>query len=131
VLGRLDVHHQKAASKADVERLIHALAAAWNHGDVGKFASFFTARAQYLTGEGRLICGREEIEGLVSGNRRTSAIAIEDIIVVDVSHKEARASFRWEGRDALRNRRRGTISCIVVKHHDQWLIDDLRNVEDP
>jgi uncharacterized protein (TIGR02246 family) len=125
------VHDETSATPAVIERCIEGLVAAWNKGDRVAFASFFTVQARYLTGEGRLVRGRSEIEELVPSRERDFVVAIEDLRVTIVNSAEAMTSFRWEARDSRGNRRRGTIRCVVVKQYTQWLIDDLQNTQEP
>jgi uncharacterized protein (TIGR02246 family) len=125
------VHDETSVTPAVIERRIEGLVAAWNKGDRVAFASFFTVQAKYLTGEGRLVRGRSEIEELVPSRERDFVVAIEDFRVTIVNSAEAMTSFRWETRDSRGNRRRGTIRCVVVKQYTQWLIDDLQNTQEP
>ena len=118
-------------SIADVKRLIRRLVNAWKTGDRAGFGSCFTPGARYRTGDGALLHGRAEIEDIVPGKTSGTPIQVEDLTVALTDEgAAATARFRWDVHDAAGGQRRGTITCHLVGENDDWLIDQLDNLEE-
>jgi hypothetical protein len=123
------VDHQGRTNPAsDLAQLVRLLVDTWNRRDALAFANLFAPHADYVTGAGERLSGREAISRLVD----------EAVPVVHVSRVEASVegdpglgsvSFSWVAAEGSGRARRGTITCACVRTAGGWLIESLRNSE--
>jgi|SRR6185436_5791804 len=112
-----------------VTHLAHDVVSAWNRGDATAFASLFTAEADYVTGAGVWLQGREAIAELL----RTASpprVRVEGDVAVREYGPFASVIFRWVTEAGTEPRRRGVATCVVVKTDAEWLIDRLHNTDE-
>ena len=116
----------ETADPAELSSLVNRLVDAWNQGDARAFAALFTPSAEYVTGAGEPIRGREAIAALV--DRAVSAGQVSVVpggptLKCDATSGEI--TFAWSAGP-----RRGRITCACVRHESRWLIEALHNNED-
>jgi ketosteroid isomerase-like protein len=115
--------------QASVSTLIQHLVDAWNRADSSAFANLFTADGDYVTGAGIWLNGREAIADLL----RTAKSPPQVLIEGDLSFREygvvSSAIFHWVTDAGIEPRRRGVVTCLLVKCGDGWLIARLHNTD--
>lgn len=113
-----------------VTNLIHDLVNAWNRGDATAFASLFTAEADYVTGAGAWLQGRRAIAELLSAAAAPPRAFIEGDASIRDYGAVSSVVFRWTTDPGLAPRRRGIVTCLLVKSGEAWLIDRLHNTDE-
>src|SRR5262245_22346330 len=116
------------APSSRLSELAQLLVTSWNQADAEGFASLFMPDAEYITGAGETVRGREAILQLV---RAPSAIQVCVIghPFVESSASRGHLSFAWSTTADRTLMRSGRISCTCVRHESGWLIQTLHNVE--
>ncbi len=120
---------QADESSQHPELLIRSLVDAWNRRDPAGFAGHFAPSAEYVTGRGEHIAGRDRIADLIRGQSGISEIVVVGPVQVSTSSRSARVKFEWASGEARQAARHGTILCCVVWTGREWLIDRLTNNE--
>ena len=120
---------QADESNRHPELLIRSLVGAWTRRDPAGFAGHFAPSAEYITGRGERIAGRDRIADLVRGQSGWSKIVVVGPIEVSTSSRLARVKFTSASGEARQSARQGTIFCVVVWTGREWLIDRLTNNE--
>ena len=113
------------ADPAELSSLADRLVYAWNQGDARAFAALFTPAAEYVTGAGERVRGREAIAALLDravSIGQVGVVAGGPIIKCDATAGEI--TFEWSAGP-----RRGRITCACVRHGSHWLIEALENDE--
>jgi uncharacterized protein (TIGR02246 family) len=113
---------------ADIRHLIHQLITAWNGGVARRFAVLFTPNANYVTGRGVCLEGRDAIEEMRDSAAELS-ISLEEMLSSQVYDKVATALFKWVGQAKDRSERRGVISLVALNENGLWLIERLQNTD--
>jgi len=108
-----------------IEDLVAALVAAWNDGDTPRFAALFTESAEYVTGNGLLVQGRDAIAKLLPSDQRVK-VAIERRPSVRAYDGVASVMFPWRSDDSARH---GIVTLVAVQRGSSWLIDRLQNTD--
>ncbi len=116
--------------RESVTRLIHDLVSAWNRGDATAFASLFTADADYVTGAGAWLQGRRAIAELLGSAASLPRIFVERDASIRDDGAVISVVFRWATDPGLSPRRRGIVTCLLVKSGEAWLIDRLHNTDE-
>jgi uncharacterized protein (TIGR02246 family) len=114
---------QVLTPESSVQDLVIALFAAWNSGDASRFASLFTADADYLSGSGNLVQGRAAISTLLSSSE-TAEVEPQWPPSVRFHDNVASVLLRWRSRTSGRQ---GILSFVAVAQNDAWLIQRLQN----
>jgi protein-S-isoprenylcysteine O-methyltransferase Ste14 len=112
----------------DPEDVVRELVRAWNRGDTRSFAALFAPHAEYVTGAGRHVRGREGIAALLEGAGQPIVTAGAPFI--ETGGPVATARFAWSTAGDRGRPRRGTIRCALTRHGAGWLIESLRNDEE-
>ena len=116
-----------------LQEIVARLVAAWNEGDVKGFASLFTADAQYITGRGRWLKGREAIEEEFStGDAQASVVNISSTQIRLLNPDVALVHNTWEMTGKAEEGstpRRGIITQVLVRQGERWLIAALQNTD--
>lgn len=112
-----------------VEASVQGLVAAWNGGDPPRVASFFTLGAHYVTGDGRWLEGRSQIEDLVRSSQGGSPVVVDGPVTVLLHGQVATARFRWVAARDVGSGRRGIITCVLLHQAGRWLIEGLQNTD--
>ena len=114
--------------QATPAELVHDLVSAWNAGDSKAFASLFTEDAQYVTGDGAWLDGREAIEGFVAGaERRDTALVTVQELTIRVYDRVATAVFRWRGSGDVPVG--GVVTCVLLDQLGRWKVVHLQNTD--
>ena len=116
--------------RESVTSLVHDLVSAWNHGDATDFASLFTAEADYVTGAGMWLHGRGSIAELLSTAVAPPRVSVEGDASVHDYGAVSSVVFRWVTDPGIEPRRRGVVTCLLVKSGEAWLIDRLHNTDE-
>lgn len=122
------------------QELIIQLVAAWNSRDMRAFASLFTADASYITGQGRLLKGREAIEQEFSQSQAEDdsdpAVIITGTQTRLLTPDVALAHIEWEmaaptdqAAAADTPARRGIITQVLIRQGEIWRIAALQNTD--
>ena len=114
---------------AELDDLAQRLVDSWNRGDGRAFAALFTPAAEYVTGAGERIRGREAISVLVDKVAPAARVSVVGQPVVRCDAVTAEVSFMWSGAGASGRSRRGRITCACVRDGSGWLIEALDNNE--
>jgi len=112
-----------------VEDALLRLVVAWNRRDAQAFGGAFAPAAEYVTGAGQHIRGRERIAALLDGPGDGSTVAVVDGPSIEHGETTARARFGWSIAGDAGRSRRGTITCVLARHGTGWLIETLHNEE--
>lgn len=117
------------ASLAELKAVARLLVDSWNRGDAEAFGRLFTPVAEYVTGTGERIRGRQAIAELLGKAAPATQVSFagEPVAVCDAGSGELR--FMWSSADASVVPRRGTITCTCTRHGHGWLIEALHNDE--
>ena len=110
-------------------QLVHDVVSAWNRGDASAFASLFTSDADYVTGAGVWLRGREAIAELL----RTASpprVRVDGEVAIREYGSVGSIIFRWVTQPGTDPHRRGVITCLVVQTDAGWLIDRLHNTDE-
>jgi len=116
--------------RESVTRLIHDLVSAWNRGDATAFASLFTADADYVTGAGAWLQGRQAIAELLVSATSPPRVFVEGDASIRDHGAVSSVVFRWATDPGIEPRRRGVATCLLVKGGEAWLIDRLHNTDE-
>ena len=113
------------ADPTELSGLVHRLVDAWNEGDGRAFAALFTPAAEYVTGAGERIRGREAIAALLQEAPPAARVSVIGQPAIKCDATSGEITFAWSAGP-----RRGRIRCACVRHGSCWLIDSLHNNED-
>ena len=113
----------------EIEDLVHALIDAWNTCDAERFAGMFVPSAEYITGQGQCVCGRDSIAELVKNSSAGSPVALVDGPWIACGGVAGTVRFGWASAAQGVSSRRGTITCTLVRQNAGWLIEALQNNE--
>lgn len=119
------------ASLVEIGHLLDRLVAAWNTRDAEAFADLFVAHADYVTGDGHRLHGREAIGQLIdpaSPAPGTASILGPSSIRL-YGPTTAVANFRWSMTSPEGSTSRGVVTCVVAKRGDEWTIESLHNTD--
>ena len=107
---------------------------AWNQGDAGKAASFFTHDAIIINPHGEVAMGKKEFEGLLSNlfngrfkdsTHRSTIIRVhfskENVAVVDGEATVTEINETGESEETIVR-----FTDVMVKEDGEWLIADTR-----
>jgi uncharacterized protein (TIGR02246 family) len=83
------------SARAGESALLHRLVEAWNRRDGTAFAALFRLHADYVTGEGRWLRGRQAIRELVERAEPGPAVSMEGDPAIRTSGRVSAATFRW------------------------------------
>ena len=120
---------ERMSDSSSVEDVVRRLVEAWNRRDTRAFGDAFAPAAEYVTGAGQQIQGRERIAALLAGRGDGSTIAVVDRPSIEQSGPTARIRFDWATAGDVGTPRHGTISCVIAWHSTGWLIEALHNEE--
>lgn len=122
-----------------VESVAHRLIEAWNRHDPHAFAAVFAADAEFTNVFGMQATGRGEIEQFHAPIFETmfkdSHLSADSVRSRLVRPDVATLDLRWSmtgARDPMGNewpRRRGLISVVATRDHEEWLIATMHNME--
>lgn len=122
-----------------IRAIIDKLADSWNRNDMMAFASLFTEDADYISGAGLWLRGRQAIqEGLssdtasggehrdvvITGNR--IKLIREDVAIVQSTWEMSRGNDR---REEGVESRKGIFTQVIVSHGERWQIAALQNTD--
>jgi uncharacterized protein (TIGR02246 family) len=113
------------AALIDVARL---LVDSWNRADVQAFAGLFTPTAEYVTGVGARLVGRQAIARLLEGTA-PPPVALVGQPVATCHAASGDLRFAWSIARIGGAPRRGSIECACIRHGSRWLIKALQNTE--
>lgn len=116
-----------------IQETVARLVAAWNEGDAKAFASLFTAEADYITGRGRWLKGREAIEEEFSvSDAKASVVRINNAQIRLLNTDVALVHHTWEMAGQATEGspvRRGIITQVLIRQDQRWLIAALQNTD--
>jgi len=110
--------------------LLDDLIGAWNRRDVSAFAELFTADADYVTGAGSWLRGRQAIADLLSTADSPPRVRVEGMASVRELGSASSLIFRWVTEDGVEPRRRGVMTCLLVQGGAGWQISRLQNTDE-
>ena len=116
-------------SPPELSNLARRLVDSWNRGDGRAFASLFTPAAEYVTGAGERIRGREAISALLDRVAPAAQVSVVGQPVVRRDAGSAEVTFTWSSADAGGGPRHGSITCACIRQGSGWLIEVLNNNE--
>lgn len=114
---------------ADLLRIPRLLLESWNQRDAQAFAGLFTPTAEYVTGAGERITGREAIAQLLETSTPAVQVRVVGQPTVERDARLGQLSFRWSTSEAAGVARHGRITCRCSRHESGWLIESLHNDE--
>jgi uncharacterized protein (TIGR02246 family) len=109
--------------------LVRDLIDAWNRCDAEAFAASFGASADYVSGLGDRVHGRDGIAGLVRRSAALSPVVMTGPPVIECDGPAATVRFTWAAVEPREKRRDGIITCTLTGQGARWLIQALRNDE--
>jgi uncharacterized protein (TIGR02246 family) len=122
-----------------VESIEHRLIEAWNRHDAHAFAAVFAADAEFTNVFGMQATGRGGIEQFHAPIFETmfkdSHLSADSVRTRLIRPDVATLDLRWSmtgARDPMGNewpRRRGLISIVATRDHEEWLIATMHNME--
>ena len=113
------------ADAAELSSLVNRLVDAWNQGDARAFAALFTPAAEYVTGAGERIRGREAIAALLQEAPPAARVSVIGQPAIKCDATSGEITFAWTA-----GARQGRITCACVRQGLSWLIEALHNNED-
>ena len=114
---------------AELDDLAQRLVDSWNRGDGRVFAALFTPAAEYVSGAGDRIRGREAISALLDKAALVAPVSVVGQPAVKCDTRSAEVTFNWSGADAGGGPRHGRIRCACIREGSGWLIEALDNTE--
>lgn len=114
---------------AALVRFARLLVESWNRRDAQAFAGLFTPVAEYVTGAGQRIAGRQAIARLLETGTPAAQVRVVGQPIVECDAGLGKLSFRWSTVEAAGVARHGTITCTCSRHEAGWLIEALHNDE--
>ena len=117
------------ADPTDLSSLARRLVDSWNRGDARAFACLFTPAAEYVTGAGERIRGRQAISALLYKAAPAAHVMVVGQPVVRCDARSAEVTLRWSGAADGGGPRRGSITCACIRRGSGWLIEALHNNE--
>ena len=115
----------------EIEDLVRGLIDAWNNCDAERFASLFVPSAEYVTGQGQCVCGRDSIAELVRQASAGSPVSLVEGPSIECDGAAGTVRFGWATAAQGALARRGTIACALVRQEAGWLIEALHNTAAP
>ena len=117
------------ASLAELKAVARLLVDSWNRRDAEAFGKLFTPLAEYVSGAGERIRGRQAIAELLGKAAPATQVSLagEPVGVCDAGSGELR--FMWSSADTSGVPRHGTITCACTRQGRGWLIEALHNDE--
>ena len=113
----------------EIEHLVRVLLDAWNTRDAEGFAGMFVLAAEYVTGQGQCICGRDSIAELVRHASAGSPVSLVEGPSIECDGAAGTVQFGWAISEQGVLARRGRIGCTLVRQEAGWLIKALHNKE--
>ena len=117
------------ADPTDLSSLARRLVDSWNRGDARAFACLFTPAAEYVTGAGERIRGRQAISALLDKAAPAAHVMVVGQPVVRCDARSGEVTFMWSGAADGGGPRRGSITCACIRRGSGWLIEALHNNE--
>jgi uncharacterized protein (TIGR02246 family) len=111
----------------EIEDLVRGLIDAWNNGDADGFAGLFLPSAEYVTGRGQYVRGRDSIAELVRQASADSPVSLVDGPSIECDRAAGTVRFGWAMAEQGIPARRGVIACALVRQEAGWLIKALHN----
>jgi uncharacterized protein (TIGR02246 family) len=122
-----------------VQELIDKLVAAWNGRDMRAFASLFAEDADYISGTGQWLKGRQTIErelsNILASTGEHSDVAITGTWIKFLKGDVALVHNRWEmasgapSRDGSPPARKGIFMQVLIFQDGNWRIAALQNTD--
>ena len=109
--------------------LVRDLIDAWNRCDAEAFAALFAPSADYVTGAGERVHGRDGIADLVRQGAPGSAASMTGPPAIGLDGPAATVRFGWATTEPNERKREGIITCTLTRQGARWLIEALRNQE--
>lgn len=109
---------------AELDDLARRLVDSWNRGDGRAFAALFTPAAEYATGAGECIRGREAISALVDKEAPAARVSVVGQPAIRCDATSGEITLMWSSGS-----RRGRITCTCARQGSGWLIEALDNDE--
>jgi len=116
-------------SSAGLRALAGHLVDSWNRVDSQAFVGLFTPDAEYVTGAGERVHGRQVISQLVEQAALAAQVTLVEEPSAECDASLGLLTFAWSAIGPNGVVRRGTITCSCVRHGDSWRIQSLRNNE--
>jgi uncharacterized protein (TIGR02246 family) len=116
------------ASANQLRELATLLFESWNRGDGQAFGSLFTPAAEYVTGAGQRVRGREAISQLIE-QTAGAEVCLDGRPDVECDENRGQLRFAWSEVTASGGSRRGRITCTCILREGGWLIEALQNDE--
>jgi uncharacterized protein (TIGR02246 family) len=113
----------------EIEDLVRGLIDAWNNGSAENFAGMFVLSAEYITGQGQRVCGRDNIAELLRQASVGSAVSLVESPSIECDGAAGTVRFGWAISEQGVLARRGIIACTLVRQEAGWLIKTLHNNE--
>jgi uncharacterized protein (TIGR02246 family) len=120
---------ERVDDEREIQDLVRSLIDAWNHCDADGFARMFVPSAEYLTGHGQCVCGRDSIAELVRQASAGSPVSLVDSPSIECDGAAGTVRFGWAMAEQGVLARRGVIACTLVRQDAGWLIKALHNKE--
>lgn len=113
----------------EIADLVRGLIDAWNNRDAEAFAAMFVPSAEYMTGQGQGVSGRDGIAELVRQASAGSPVSLVEGPSIECDGAAGTVRFGWAiaAQDVLA--RQGLIACTLVRQEAGWLIKALHNTE--
>jgi uncharacterized protein (TIGR02246 family) len=109
------------------EILLQSLVQAWNRRDAAAFAGHFAPDADYVSGAGEWLMGREAIGRLVLDAPASAEVTIYGDIAFREHGPVVTAIFRWGGIEESGIAPGGVVTCVLIRGEAGWLIERLQN----
>jgi uncharacterized protein (TIGR02246 family) len=113
----------------EIEDLVRRLIDAWNNCDAEGFAGKFVPSAEYVTGQGQCVCGRDRIAELVRQASAGSPVSLVEGPLIECDGASGTVRFGWAMTEQGVLARRGNIACTLVRQEAGWLIKTLHNTD--
>jgi uncharacterized protein (TIGR02246 family) len=113
----------------EIEKLVRRLIDTWNNCDAAGFAAMFVPSAEYVTGQGQCICGRDNIAELVRHASAGSPVSLVEGPSIECDGVAGTMRFAWAMAEKGALARRGIVACTLVRQEAGWLIKALHNKE--
>jgi len=115
---------------AAVEELLDNLVDAWNRRDADAFAALFAPSADYITGDGGWVGGREGIQRLFRTPSGTGVASIDGVASIRRHGDVSTVLFGWRLESpAGVVLQKGLTLCVATRAGSGWLIDRMQTTD--
>jgi uncharacterized protein (TIGR02246 family) len=119
----------------DIQKLFTAIADAWNKGDAGLYASYFTENCDYVTFDGKYLQGREEnrkfhenlFNGFLKGSTLHGKVRAIRFLTGEIAIVHQTGAVKLRFHKNVPKNRLSINTNVVVRSEGAWKVTAFHN----